>query len=67
MVLCCNTKSCVYLLVGIRNRVSTHARLLQWAYKRDSLCVYCRDCMESKDHLDFECDLIFPRAFRRKL
>ena len=47
--------SFIGLLVVI-NKLSTRDRMAKWGYLGDSLCVFfCRNCLESRDHLFFEC------------
>jgi len=40
----------------MRNRLSTRDKLLTWGYQGDAQCVFCRNGLESRDHLFFKCN-----------
>jgi hypothetical protein len=43
----------------MKNRLVTGVRLLQWGYKGDVNCWFCRNHVESRDHLFFECSFSY--------
>ena len=43
--------------LAIKNKLTIRDRLDKWGYTGDTLCVFCRGCIESKDHLFFVCPL----------
>jgi len=45
-----NTKAVLPSLAGYGNRLSARERMLQWGYKGDQNCVFCRNNVESRDH-----------------
>lgn len=44
-----------FLWLAIKNSLSTRDWLLQWVYKGDIVCTFCRGCIEDRDHLFFHC------------
>lgn len=43
------------LWLACRNTLSTVERLLAWGYIGDTLCPFCRSCIEAREHLFFHC------------
>ena len=41
--------------LAIKNKLTIRDRLAKWGYTGDTLYVFCRGCIESKDHLFFVC------------
>jgi hypothetical protein len=41
--------------LAIRNGLTTGDELGGWGFKGEVQCVFCRSCLESIDHLFFEC------------
>lgn len=39
----------------VRDRLTALDRLLKWDYQGDCMCVFCRGCVETRDHIFFEC------------
>jgi hypothetical protein len=50
------SQSMLFLYVVDNHRFATRDRMLKWGYTRDPKCVFCRNCIESRDHLYFECE-----------
>jgi hypothetical protein len=48
-------KQAFVLWLTMRDSLTTGARLASWGFKGDVLCLFCRHCLESRDHLFFEC------------
>jgi hypothetical protein len=43
------------LWLAIRNSLTTGERLLSWGFGGNALCVFCRSCIEGRNHLFFYC------------
>ena len=41
--------------LAIKNKLTTTDRLAKWGHTGNTLCVFCRGCIESQDHLFFVC------------
>lgn len=40
---------------AIKKCLTTVDRLLKWGYKGEVQCAFCRNCIESREHLFFKC------------
>ncbi|XP_059442158.1 uncharacterized protein LOC132174537 [Corylus avellana] len=47
------------LWLAMKGRLVTGDRLLTWGYNGDVNCVFCRNQLESRDHLFFECSFSY--------
>jgi len=45
----------IILWLVFKNRLTTGDRMLAWGYKGDTTCVFCRNGIESRNHLFFGC------------
>jgi hypothetical protein len=52
-------KHAFILWLAMKNRLVTGVRLLQWGYKGDVNCCFCRNHVESRNHLIFECSFSY--------
>jgi hypothetical protein len=43
------------LWLAIKNHLSTGDRLVAWGYNGVSSCSFCRSCIETRDHMFFQC------------
>jgi hypothetical protein len=41
--------------LAMRDCLTTADRLVKWGYKGELICVFCRNGIESKEHLFFKC------------
>jgi hypothetical protein len=48
-------KQAFILWLAKKDRLDTGVRLLSWGYRGDIQCCFCRNQMESRNHLFFEC------------
>jgi hypothetical protein len=48
-------KQAFILWLAIQNRLVTGERMASWGFNGDVLCVFCRSCIEGRDHLFFQC------------
>lgn len=48
-------KQAFVLWLAMRDSLTTGERLAGWGFIGDVLCLFCRNCLESRDHLFFEC------------
>ena len=39
----------------LKNRLTTKSRPIQWGFFGDNYCAFCRNKIESREHLYFEC------------
>lgn len=58
-------KQAFILWLAIRNGLTTGEKLLSWGYNGEANCVFCRGCIESREHLFFECG--YSRRLWREL
>jgi hypothetical protein len=59
-------KQAFILWLAMRNSLTTGDRLMQWGFQGNTLCESCRNSLESRDHLFFECSFSF-RIWRNAL
>lgn len=45
------------LWLAVKDSLSTGEKLVSWGYSGVVLCWFCRSCLESRDHLLFQCSL----------
>jgi hypothetical protein len=55
------SKHSFFLWLAVKGCLSTGDRLLKWGAKGETKCLFCRTCIESRDHLLFYC------SFSRRL
>lgn len=48
-----NLKASFYLVVAARDCLTTGERLFKWDFGGDVLCVFCRICIEGRNHFSF--------------
>jgi hypothetical protein len=48
-------KQAFLMWLAVRNHLTTGDRLTVWGYTRDTQCGFCKNGMESHDHLFFRC------------
>jgi hypothetical protein len=48
-------KQAFLLWLAVKNRLVTGERMASWGFQGDVLCVFCRGCIEGRDHLFFQC------------
>jgi hypothetical protein len=53
-------KHVFFLWLAIKDCLSTKDKMLKWGAKGEVKCLFCRSCIECRDHLFFEC-------FRKRL
>jgi hypothetical protein len=41
--------------LGVRDSLGTGEGMQKWGYNSIVLCVFCRSCIEGRDHLFFQC------------
>jgi hypothetical protein len=48
-------KHAFIIWLAVQNRLSTGDRLLAWGFQGDAQCVFCRNGVETRDHIFFMC------------
>lgn len=48
-------KHAFVLWLAVRNYLSTGDRMLKWGYKGEVKCLFCKNIIECRDHLFFNC------------